>query len=149
MPFRILATSESFVLGHLCESVEVINMNDNSIVDAGDHYGEPMVGLITPDERWFITGGEGLQCYSAETGLIRYFHRGCPPLAADCPEWFWFVHGARLESPHVVRILINPWCEFASVWQLDLDTGLLTRLREGPFLAGTPYQSPPSIVGGY
>jgi hypothetical protein len=120
--------------------VEVLRKKDGLLLPAGDHCGDPALGLIASDESWFISAGEGLQCYSIREGLFTFFRRGHPPIAADSLEHCWWVHGARLEALHSVRILIDPWSGFSSVWRLDLNNFDLTKLADGPYLADTPYR---------
>lgn len=139
--FRFLAESSRFILGHSYETVIVVNKIDGSEFSAGEHYGDPKVGLITPDESWFVTAGEGLQCFSIQRSLVTFFRRGRVPLGPEATEPAWFVHSARLESQHLVRVLIDPWSAFSSVWQVDLDTLSLSRLSNGPFLAESPHQT--------
>jgi hypothetical protein len=138
--FHVLAESHNFVLGHSYESVVVIRRADSSQLVAGEHYGDPKVGLISPNEEWFVTGGEGLLCYSVNAGLQSFFRQGCPPLPAGTQVQYWPVHSARFESESVVRVLIDPWSEHASVWELNLNSGFTSKLGEGPHLHGQPYR---------
>jgi hypothetical protein len=137
---HVLAESRQFVLGNSYESVVVVRKADSSQFAAGEHYGDPKVGLISPSEEWFVTGGEGLLCYSVSAGLQSFFRQGCPPVPAGTKVRYWPVHSARFESESVVRVLIDPWSEYASVWELDLKSSSISKLREGPRLHGQPYQ---------
>lgn len=138
--FKILAESTHFTLGHAYESVSVIYKANGLSFLAGQHYGDPVSGLITPDEVWFVTAGEGLQCYSHESGLQAFFREGFAPLAEQSSELCWHVHSVRLESSRLLRVLIDPWSKFASVWQLDLNELSLAKLSDGPLLSDTPYR---------
>lgn len=138
--FQTLAESPHFILGHSYETVSVVNREDSVTFLAGEHYGDPGCGLITEDEAWFVTAGEGIQCYSSHTGLLTFFRRGFSPIETQFSEPSWHVHSITLESLHVIRVLIDPWSKHASVWRLDLDKQTLEKLSDGPFLADSPYQ---------
>ena len=96
----------------------------------GDHYGDPAVAAISPDEQWFVTGGEGVIAFSLQSGEHEFFRR--PAL---------FVHSLRFADARHVRVLIDPWSDEASVWTIDLDAMTTTKLHDGPSLAEEPYCS--------
>jgi hypothetical protein len=70
--FRILAESKHFVVGHLFEQAFVIRKSDGTEHPAGDHYGDPSVALIAPDESWFLVGGEGLTFFNPHVGVLEF-----------------------------------------------------------------------------
>jgi hypothetical protein len=120
--------------------VSLTSKSSDQALAIGDHHGDPTMGLVTADEVWFITAGEGLQCYSRASGLLTFFRRGHSPLAAPGSAAAWNVHDARLEGERVVRVLIDPWSEFASVWRVDLRDASVAKLSDGPFLSREPYR---------
>lgn len=146
----ILAESENYVLSHAFENCELRHKQLNKISYVGDHYGDPTCGLIAPDETWCLTGG---------LGLILWFQReelwtGFRPLEVDKnrlalqiakPEdAFWlasvtevdvrFVHDMRIENSTSVRVLLDPWSDYASTWLLNINSKNLTKLKDGPAL---------------
>lgn len=146
----ILAESEHYVLRNQHESCELLHKQTKSLSDVGDHYGNPACGLIAPDETWCITGGEG---------LILWFLRGKswtgfrPPetghesdrlqfarpedsawLNSSTENSYQSVHDMKIETSTSVRILLDPWDDFASTWLLDVKTKSLAKLKDGPNL---------------
>ena len=79
--FKILAESQNFVLGHTYETAILLEKANGVEIAVADHYGDPTVGLISSDECWFVTAGEGLQCFSKKHGLLTFFRSGFPLLA--------------------------------------------------------------------
>ena len=117
------------MLAHSYESVFVIDKRDGSKRVAGDHYGDPSAGLITPDERWFVSVGEGVQCFSSNGRLLTFFRRGYPPLdsvASTVPAWF--MSAVELDPEHRLRVLVDPASEEASTWTIDLEAETVVRL---------------------
>ena len=125
---RLLAESTNFMLAHNYESVVVVDKRDGSTRNAGDHYGDPIAGLITPDERWFVSVGEGVQCFSAEGRLLTFFRRGHPPFDPTSETSAWFSDAVVLSDTHTLRVTIDPNSVESSVWQIDLITGIVTKL---------------------
>jgi hypothetical protein len=70
--FRILAESTHFVVGHVFEEALIIRKEDGREFPAGDHYGDPSVALIAPDESWFLVGGEGLTFFDTRVGVLEF-----------------------------------------------------------------------------
>jgi hypothetical protein len=125
-----LAESQNFLLAHSYESVVVIDKRDGKRREAGDHYGDPEAGLITPDERWFVSVGEGVQCFRADGRLVTFFRRGRPPLDISSTEAAWSVSAVDLASDHTLRVVIDPSSDRASEWLINLDTEVVTRAPE-------------------
>jgi hypothetical protein len=126
---RRLAESKNFLLAHSFESVVVIDKRDGSTRDAGDHYGDPVAGLITPDERWYVSAGEGVQCFSAEGTLLTFFRRGTPPLGPESAMPAWFVSSVNLNAAQTLIVTFEPNDCDAPEWAIDLDTATVTKLR--------------------
>ena len=126
---RALAESQNFVLAHSYESVVVIDKRDGKKRDAGDHYGDPVAGLITPDERWFVSVGEGVQCLCADGRLVKFFHRGRPPSDGVLSKVASSVSAVHLTSDHTLRITVDSNSDETSEWLINLDAGVVTRVN--------------------
>lgn len=125
---RTLAESTHFVLAHSYESVVVVDKRDGSTRDAGDHYGDPEAGLITPDERWFVSVGEGVQCFCADGRMLTFFRRGYPPLGLTSAKPAWTVTAVHAGPDQMLRIVVDPDSSEASEWSIDLATGAVSRM---------------------
>ena len=135
---RILSESENFILGHDYESVFLKDKRNGNNHDLGSHYGEPELGLIAPDESWFITVGEGVLYFDFERGLHDFLQKGFNDHLGNnsCA----FVHSARIESNDSVRILTDPWSEYASTWLLSISSLNIEKISDGPSMIGKPWQ---------
>lgn len=152
---NILAQSEHYVLRNLYEACELLHRQSNKITDVGDHYGDPACGIIAPDETWCITGGEGVILWTRTGKSWTGFRppgsgRETDELQFAKPEdaaWlnsvtsgiYQSVHDMKIESPTSLRILLDPWDDFASTWRLDVMSKSLTKLKDGPSLQDQPW----------
>ncbi|HEX7686583.1 MAG TPA: hypothetical protein VF453_02700 [Burkholderiaceae bacterium] len=106
----------------------VIDKLDGRKRIAGDHYGDPEAGLITPDEQWFVSVGDGVQCLRADGRFVTFFHQGRPPLDGMPGEVAWSVTAVDLTAGHTLRIIVDPNSDEASEWLIDLDAEVVTRV---------------------
>ena len=124
---RVLAESANFLLSHAAESVYVVDKRDGSTTVAGEHAGDPRVGLITADERWFCSGGEGVQCLSRSGVMLRFF-RGRASADAAAQSAVWFVHELSEVAPGVLRVVFDH--HEHGIWMIELATA--RRWQEEP-----------------
>ena len=127
---KTLAESKNFLLCHEFEQVYVIDKVGHQRLKAGDHYGDPTCGIISRDECWFATGGQGVVVFTFRGGVQSYLR------SIDST---FQISAMRLESRDDLRILVDPWSDVASVWRLNPETAELTKLRDGPDLREEPY----------
>lgn len=140
MPETIVTLAESprFLLRHSYESVVLLDKITNTTYNLGEHYGDPEIGLIAPDESWFVTAGEGLLYFDFTRGLQVFFRSGFQDhLGRDTCA---FVHAARIMSGHEVRVLLDPWSPYASTWVLNTASLKVARVCDGPQLMDQPWQ---------
>lgn len=134
---RILTESESYLIGHEYEVVVLVEKKSGKQHVIADHHGDPNCAIIDPNENWFLIGGEGITYFDFEKGSINYFRGGGhSSLYSPC----WFVHDMRLESANEVRILFDPWSEYASMWLMNCLELKIRKVQDGPHLEGKPYQ---------
>lgn len=152
---NILAQSENYVLRNLHEACELLHKKSNNLTDVGDHYGDPVCGLIAPDETWCITGGEGVILWTRpgkswtgfrppgtgrETGKLQFANpEDADWLSSVTEESYQSVHDVKIESSTSLRILLDPWSDFASTWRLNVMSQSLTKLKDGPNLQDQPW----------
>jgi hypothetical protein len=115
----VLAESTHFVLAHASESVYVVDKRDGSVLRAGEHRGDPGVGVITADEQWFCSGGEGVQCLSRAGVRLSFFRERA---ARETTGHFatWFVHAMAESAPLHLRVVFDDAAH--GVWTIDLAT---------------------------
>lgn len=133
---RNLAESPKFVLAHEYETAFAINRHTGERHPIGEHYGDPTCALISPDEDWFLVGGEGLTFLDLNRGRRDFLRRSEEAITAHV----YFVSAMRIDGPRSVRILVDPWSEEASTWQLDLEALAILKVADGPCLTGKPWR---------
>jgi len=138
----LLAHSPGYLLGHRYESVEVLPRSGGEPFGAGDHWGDPRQGLITPDEAWFVTLGEGIQCFSLAQGLHSFFRRGTQPHAPQEVLDAWDMHSIELVSSSMVQIRVDHRGVSTTFWRLDLGAMSLQKHLECPYLGWIVPDSP-------
>lgn len=114
---RTLAESTNYVLCHSYESVFVVDRRDGTSRSAGDHYGDPVVGLISPDECWFCTGGEGVQCFHIDGTLHSFFREPSGPWRET-----WYVRNLIQRSDDVITVFLDVSAGRVRVWDIQLST---------------------------
>ena len=135
---RILAESQNFVLRHEYEDVSLFDKRTQEKRSLGEHYGDPKAGLISPEQDWFITFGEGLLYFDFERGLKSFFRSGfVDSWGKDSSA---FVHAIRYEPSLGVKVLLDPWSDYASTWLLNLETLEIAKLSDSPSLVEQPFQ---------
>ena len=65
---RLLAASRRYVLEHAYETVFVLCRATGQRTAVAYHYGDPVCGIIAPDESWFATAGEGVAVFTFDGG---------------------------------------------------------------------------------
>ena len=124
---RVLCETGRWRLGHSYESVVVVDKRDGRAWDAGDHYGDPAVGVITRDERWFCSGGEGVQCFALDGTLLSFFRSDGRGGAGPRP---WFVETLAEVEPGVLEVTFDEAA--LGTWTITLPTGRVARLDRPP-----------------
>lgn len=127
--FRALAESEHYIVGHEFETAYLVEKATGVKTYLDDHYGDPTCAVIAPGEDWFAVGGVGITYFDFARG-VRKFKQS----SSQC------VHAMRANGPDRLRVLLDPWSECASVWELHTKSLSLRKLTDGPFLADEPYR---------
>jgi len=154
---RILDETDNFLLLSEHEEVVVKNKKTEHTFHAGSHYGDPVDGIISTDEKWVVSAGEGLVVSDMLGHQVTAFRNDKPltwlndfqALTESDKDWLrsagseasLFVHALKLEAPNRIRILLDPWSEYASVWVLEVAPKRLTKLKDGPDLRGQPWRA--------
>ena len=134
---RTLDESENFILGHEYEDVFLLDKQKNKKLFLGSHYGDPTCGLIDPDEKWFISAGEGVLYFDFAAGSREFLRGGFINNSSEHQSAF--VHALRSIDKNAVEILLDPWSDYASVWVLDIEKLKISKLKDGPSKIGEEY----------
>ncbi len=106
--FKILNETDKFILGHIFEEVCLIDKETNKKYELGSMYGDPSCGLIDQDNKWCIIGGATLIIWSTKETT---------ELKVD--EFYWACRFRQIDQNNV-QILIDPWEDNSSVWELNV-----------------------------
>lgn len=156
---KIWDETENFLLTSEFETVEIRNKHTGEVCIVGDHYGDPSCGAISADELWCVSGGEGI-VFTDFFGRKIYAFRVIRPNTSlekfkiqsksdrdwlnsknsEHPAETFFVHELKIENSNHIRILLDPWAEYASVWRLEISSKRLVKLEEGPDLRNDPWR---------
>lgn len=152
---HILDETEQLLLTSHHETIELTDKATGALTYVGDHYGEASCGALSPDGQWGVTGGEGLVFFDRQGLLIYAFRDRTDHPAKACfefavpseKEWLYAtgssgtfsVHALRIESAKRLRVLLDPWSEYASTWLLDTQDRQIIRATLDPDRRGTPW----------
>lgn len=134
----VLAESEAYRIERVYELAYLVDKKHRLRLAIGDFYGDPDCALIAPDETWFAVGGDGLVYYDFERGIRSFFRVGHAPEPRKSDPTF--LHDMRLNDETSIRILLDPWADYASVWRLHVPELSLTKLMDGPSLVDEPWR---------
>lgn len=116
--FRVLAQSNRLIVGHIYEEAFLIDKLDEMIIPLGGFYGDPSCAAISPSDTWAVLGGED---------RILIWHGGkIIEKAIDSP------FELRVEDEQTVSILTDPWSDTSAIWQLQIGTFELIKMRDFP-----------------
>lgn len=106
--FKILNQTSKYVLGHIFEEVYLIEKVTNDRYRLGSMYADPSCGLIDKDNKWCIVCGSTIIIWAVkETTELNISE-----LNQTCR--------IRQSHEHGVQILIDPWADNSSIWELNI-----------------------------
>lgn len=83
-----------------------------------DFYRYPSCGLIDQKNQWAILAGIHLTFWTPNS-ITKYQN-----------EEFCCINSIRLKNEKCIEILIDPWSEFSAIWELNLESTKLTKIKE-------------------
>lgn len=122
----------------LCETDQLIfeydyemawlRMKSTGEVLLEDHFfGDIACGLIDVDGNWAVGAGDHLSLWTPTKS--KQFK----------PDGFGWVHSIRVKDHDKIEILIDPWGDHSAIWQLDLDTFTVVKMRDFDDYKGTEF----------
>ncbi len=79
-------------------------------------YGEPECALIDKGNRWALIGGDHLTVWLNGKAI-----------KIEDPKW---IHSLRNKGESAVEILTDPWGETPVIWEMDVATGTIRKVRD-------------------
>lgn len=106
----ILYETDKLILSNEYESACLKIKSTGEILLEEVFYGDPKCGLIDDQNNWAIIAGEHLTIWTSKLSKT---------INDENIKW---VHSLRLKNAQAVEVLIDPWCENASIWEINLIT---------------------------
>ena len=107
---RVLYETDQLILEHEYEYTRLRKKSQGDILLEDDFIGDPGCGLIAIDNKWAIVAGEHLTIWTPnKSKKIRH-------------ERLKWVHDLRLKDSETVEILIDPWSDESSIWEINIHT---------------------------
>lgn len=115
---RVLYETDLLILEHDYEETRLRKKIAGTILLKDNFYGDPYCGLIDVNNKWAIVAGEHLTIWTPEKSKINVH---------DSLKW---VNGLREKNSDTVEILIDPWSVDSSVWEINIHTFEIKRIRD-------------------
>ncbi|PXV62665.1 hypothetical protein CLV62_11854 [Dysgonomonas alginatilytica] len=106
--YRSLYKTDLFEIGNVYEDAYLINNETKENIHIGWFYGEPTCAFINADNSWCVVGGDVLI-------LIKNFKLIDIDGIKD-------VFAVKSIDESNIQILTDPWSEYSSIWQLNVES---------------------------
>ena len=116
--YKTLYETDQLILEYLYEDARLREKSSNDILLEDMFYGDPDCGLIDIDNKWAIVAGEHLTIWTPKKSK---------EITHDRLEW---VCDLRVKDFETVEILIDPWADESSVWEINIHTFEIKRIRD-------------------
>jgi hypothetical protein len=115
---KTLFETNELILEHEYELVHLKEKATGKVLLEDDFYGDPECGLIDKENRWAIVTGEHLTIWTPEDFRI---------IKNEDIKW---VHSLRAKNSDLVEILVDPWSDISSIWEIDVSTFEVRKVRD-------------------
>lgn len=126
---HLLAQSKNFQIYCAYEEARLEGSAIDGHVVVGDFYGQVECACIDQNERWCITGGNGLVIYQLKSPFeeYRYNHKTQQWIELWRSEKDWYPEAIYQIEEDVVRLVIDVFSKAKGVYDLNIETQVLTR----------------------
>jgi hypothetical protein len=114
----ILYETNELRIEHEFEYALLIDKASGKALFEDDFYGDPYCGLIDINNNWAIVAGEHLSIWTPKKTKI-FNH-----------EDLRWIHSLRVKDNETVEILIDPWSENSSIWEINTQTFEIKKVRD-------------------
>lgn len=122
--FKILAESQHYILGNEFENGYIVDKKIKSSIYLGSSYGEPTFGIIDKNEQWALLLGHTSYLWTpSELSNLNEAHS----ISGEKLEWPFT---ARQITDFEVEILDDPWSENPGIYNLNLNSKSIKRIRD-------------------
>ena len=116
--FNKLYESEKYLVGHIFENAYLIEKDTGKTTLIGEFYGEPSCAIISPNNEWCIVGGFTLKIWTEDEVF---------EIKDD--NLYWACKFKQVDI-NKVEILIDPWADNSSIWELNIQTKEYKKLMD-------------------
>lgn len=121
--FKILAESETYILGNEFEYGYIIDKRTKSNIYLGSNYGDPSFGIIDKKEQWALLLGHTSYLWTPFNLLsLNEIH-------SDSREMFEWPFEARQINDFEVEILDDPWSDNPGIYSLNVKEKSIKRIK--------------------
>jgi hypothetical protein len=113
-----LYETDKLILENECEATFLIEKSSCKILFEDNFYGDPQCGLIDSKNNWAVVAGEHLTIWTPEKTKV-----------IDDEKLKW-IHLLRFKNEEIVEILIDPWSDNSSIWEINIKTFEYRRIRD-------------------
>ncbi len=115
---NILYETDRLKIEHEFESTWLIDKLTNEILLKDDLYGDPDVALIDKNNKWAIVANKHLHIWTPEKSI-----------SLQTEEFRW-IYSSRVKTEKIVEVLTDPWSETSSIWELDIETFDINKIKD-------------------
>ncbi len=109
--FHKLSETDIYLVGHIYEIAYLIDKIKEYSIILGKFYGNPSCALIDKDNKWCLVGGSTLILWTLKkTSEIK-------------DDNLCGTYEIRQTDSNKVQILIDPWANNSSIWELNIKIG--------------------------
>ena len=116
--FIKLYETEKYLVGHIFENAYLLKKETGKTTLIGDFYGEPSCALISQNNKWCIVGGSTLKIWTEDEVF---------EIKDDNLYWACKLMQVDINK---VEILIDPWADNSSIWELNIQTKEYKKLMD-------------------
>lgn len=115
---KILYETDELILEHISETFWLKSKSTGDILLEDECHGDPECGLIGTNNQWALIAGEHLTIWTPQqTKVIKQ-------------EGLRWIHSIRLKTQDIVEILVDPWNDIASIWEINVKSFELEKIRD-------------------
>lgn len=121
---NLLAHSKNFKLYGAYEEAQLEGFGIEKHVVVGDFYGDVVCGCIDYQERWCISGGNGIVIYNLTIPLRPYKYKSKESSWAELwrDDQVWYPEAIYQVEDEMVRIVVDVYSEAKGVYELNVKT---------------------------
>lgn len=126
---EFLAASKNYKIYREYEQAQLEGKSFNDHIVVGDFYGNVECACIDQNERWCITGGNGLVIYQLKAPFENYRHEHKIDQWKEIwrTEENWYPEVIYQVEENVVRLVIDVFSKAKGVYDLNIETLELTK----------------------